>query len=147
MAVRLSISQMAELAKTGKVSEGSTTGTANTESTGSTPMVEKYEEKTPEEIKALGQQLKPDAVYADPNIKTSVVGTMTDPANIDKPEDVVAPTVTTTESATAQADQQAPITAATMEAATAGDLAATQAAQGTVTQTATAQGPIVTGKQ
>jgi hypothetical protein len=59
----------------------------------------------------------------------------------DKPDAVTAAPITAAQGTAAQATTQTPITSAQMTAAPVGDLADVQGAQGTVTQTATAQGP------
>tara|TARA_R110002020_G_scaffold198231_1_gene399446 strand:+ start:1978 stop:4830 length:2853 start_codon:yes stop_codon:yes gene_type:complete len=70
-----------------------------------------------------------EGISADEDIQQ-----ITERGPLQRPDDVVATTIDTTEAQAAQAAQQAPVTAADYDAVLAGDLAPTQAAQGQVTR-------------
>ena len=115
---------------------------------------EQEKKKSIDEIKSRGQRLKPDAAYANPDLQSTQdqIKAIADPANVEKETtgSVTPPPVTTTAGTATTARTQEEIadaagttvpSAATMTATPAGTVDPTQAAQETVTQTATAQGP------
>ena len=104
---------------------------------------EQEKKKSIDEIKSRGQQLKPDTAYANPDIQSTQVQKMAEPANVADVTTaaVTPPPVTTTAGTATTAPLQQTVDATPMTAATAGTVDPTQAAQETVTQTATAAGP------